>query len=149
MTAGVMVSGFRREESNLETLFIQLTSGTAPNGPQGAPVMNNGPVNPFINPQGNVPFVQNNQGFGGMQQGMNPGMNMGGNMNMQPNMNMGGNMNMQPNMNMGGNMNMQPNMNMGGNINMQPDMNLGMTNTDTQASAAENGEAVGGGNGEV
>lgn len=149
MTAGVMVSGFRREESNLETLFIQLTSGTAPNGPQGAPVMNNGPVNPFINPQGNVPFVQNNQGFGGMRPGMNPGMNMQQGMNPGMNMGMNPGMNMQPNMNMGGKMNMQPNMNMGTNTDLQPDMNLGMTNTDTQAPAADETGAVGGENGEV
>ncbi|MBR6257573.1 MAG: ATP-binding cassette domain-containing protein [Lachnospiraceae bacterium] len=35
MTAGVMVSGFRREETNLETLFMQLTSGAPQPGMPG------------------------------------------------------------------------------------------------------------------
>ncbi len=47
MTAGVMVSGFRREESNLETLFMQLTSGNA------APQQNMMP-GPGIMPQQNM-----------------------------------------------------------------------------------------------
>ena len=53
MTAGVMVSGFRREESNLETLFIQLTSGAIqpPQSPQPwMPGMSDRPAAMIPNP---------------------------------------------------------------------------------------------------
>ena len=174
MNAGVMVSGFRREESNLETLFIQLTSGNVPPGAPGTAgtaSMTNTQANPFITPNPGMPFTQNNQGFNGMQQ---PGMNMGMNMQ-QPGMNMGMNM-QQPGMNMGMNMQQpgmntgmsmqQPDMNIGMNM-QQPDMNIGMNmqqpvmdaeqsnedtgtvNTDTEAPAADDGGVVGGENGEV
>ncbi len=79
MTAGVMVSGFRREESNLETLFIQLTSGAIqpPQSPQpwmpGMPdqpkalIPNPGAVpSGFLNgqtPVQNNPYMQQNMGM--------------------------------------------------------------------------------------
>ncbi|MCR5251904.1 MAG: ATP-binding cassette domain-containing protein [Lachnospiraceae bacterium] len=77
MTSGVLVGGFQREESNLETLFMQLTSGAIV-PPQNA----SGPVNgqPMGQPMGN-PGMGQPMGGPGMDQPMgNPGMGqpMGG-----------------------------------------------------------------------
>ena len=79
MQAGVLIGGFRKEEQNLETLFMQLTSqvpGTvqAPLGMQPGPMA--GPMNPGMQP-------------GPMAGPMNPGMQSGpafgpGNASAQP-----------------------------------------------------------------
>ena len=82
MTGGVMVSGFRREETNLETLFMQLTSGAmqpgAPGLPGGAPIG-------MITQQNMGAPMQQNMGMP-MQQNMGAPMQQNMGMPMQQNM---------------------------------------------------------------
>ncbi|MCR4642670.1 MAG: ATP-binding cassette domain-containing protein [Lachnospiraceae bacterium] len=78
MSAGVLVGGFRREESSLEALFINLTSNMVPQIPQGMNLMAGMPM-------GAVPGMNRMPGqMQGYPQQMNPmpgpmrGMNMAG-----------------------------------------------------------------------
>ncbi|MBR5421768.1 MAG: ATP-binding cassette domain-containing protein [Lachnospiraceae bacterium] len=54
MAQGVLVSGFRREESNLEALFIQLTTGQN----MGMPMMSGGPMMQGMPGMQNAPMPQ-------------------------------------------------------------------------------------------
>ncbi len=88
MSAGVLVGGFRREESSLEALFIKLTSNLVPQMPAGgmnvmpgmpvAPGMPMRPGMPMGAPQPGMPQMN-------MRLGMQPGMPQMGmpQMNMQ------------------------------------------------------------------
>ncbi|MEE5990022.1 MAG: ATP-binding cassette domain-containing protein [Lachnospiraceae bacterium] len=92
MQAGVLIGGFRKEEQNLETLFMQLTSqvpGTvqAPLGMQPGPMA--GPVNPGMQPGPMAGPVNPGMQPGPMAGPVNPGMQFGpafgpGNASAQP-----------------------------------------------------------------
>ena len=94
MTAGVMVSGFRREETNLETLFMQLTSGAIQPGAPGQQVLPGAPMGMIPQQQMGIPVQQPM----GMPMQQNMGMPMRQNMGMPMQQNVG--MPMQQNMGM-------------------------------------------------
>ena len=85
MSAGVLVGGFRREESSLEALFINLTSNMVPQMPVGMPQgMNMMPGMPVGGPRG----MNMMPGMPPQQMNMRPGMPQGypQQMNMQQGM---------------------------------------------------------------
>ncbi len=131
MSAGVLVGGFRREESSLEALFINLTSNMVPPVPQGMPMrpgmgmpmrpgmpMTQGmPMRPGMPMQQGMPMAQ------GMP--MQQGMPMAQGMPIQQGMPMTQGMPAPQGMPMGAaQMNMQQNMGMPQNMNMQQDMGM-------------------------
>ena len=120
MSAGVLVGGFRREESSLEALFIKLTSNLVPQMPAGgmnvmpgmpvAPGMPMRPGMPMGAPQPGMPQMN-------MRPGMQPGMPQMG----MPQMNMQQGQAPQMGMPAAQGMNMRPGMPMGTpQMNVQP-----------------------------
>ena len=136
MSAGVLVGGFRREESSLEALFINLTSNMVPQMPAGMNMMPGMPVGaaPGMNrmPGQMQGYPQQMNMMPGMPMGAAPGMSrMPGQMQGYPQQ-----MNMMPGMPMGA----APGMNgMPGQIQGYPQQMNNMSGTPVGAAAGMNG----------
>ena len=129
MTGGVMVAGFRREESNLETLFMQLTTGQIqpPQNVGGANINLQQPGAPMGMPMGPQPGAPQGQQFStpmGQPMGAQPGTPMGQPV-MQAGAPMGQPMGPQPGAPMGMPLGPQPGAPMGQPMGAQPGTPLG------------------------